>query len=141
MGTCLGTLQSPNYFSAESLCGYTTYKKITTAINVSLAKDQVRKTFLLDHTLAGIYVSNVLFSDMFGISHKQQLWIELDVHWVILGFFLTGNLTKTIILNRVSLEVLWHIWIAFTVEKECPFSSSWDEAVSALLRVGAVGSG
>lgn len=73
MGTCLGNLQSPNYFSVESLCGYITYKKITMAINVSLAKDQVRKTFLLAQTIAGIYVSNVLFSDVFGIGHKQQL--------------------------------------------------------------------
>ena len=27
MGTCLGNLQSPNYFSVECLCAYTMYKK------------------------------------------------------------------------------------------------------------------
>ena len=129
MGTCLGNLQCPSYFSVERLCGYTTKKKITKAINVSLAKDQARKTFLLVHTIAGIYASNGLFSDVFGIGNKQQWWIELDVHWVILGFFLTGSSTETIILNGVSLEVPWHVFIVFTVGKECPFSPSWDEAL------------
>lgn len=128
MGTHLGNLQCPSYFSVE-LCGYSTKKKITKAINVPLAKDQARKTFLLVHTIAGIYASNGLFSDVFGIGHKQQWWIELDVHWVILGSFLTGSSTETIILNGVSLEVPWHVFIVFTVGEECPFTPSWDEAL------------
>lgn len=128
MGTHLGNLQRPSYFSVE-LCGYSTKKKITKAINVPLAKDQARKTFLLVHTIAGIYASNSLFSDVFGIGHKQQWWIELDVHWVILGSFLTGSSTETIILNGVSLEVPWHVFIVFTVGEECPFTPSWDEAL------------
>ena len=92
--------------------------------------------------IAGIYVSDGLFSDVFGAGHRHRWWIELDVDWVILGGFLASSSTEAIIVRRIWLEVLWHVLIVFTLGEECPFSPWWVEALNAWLRGEvAVGSG
>lgn len=72
MGTCLGNLQSPNYFNTESLWGIPPTRKLQRLLIVGLIPGTVRKTFLLVHAIAGIYVSDGLFSDVFGVDHRQQ---------------------------------------------------------------------